>query len=289
GDGPESETGEGEGETAGTGDGEGGGTPTETDAPDGTSGGGDNYFSSPDFRSYASVVTTDPTTGDSVATFIGQVKTQVGNVLTTRADGCHDALTYSWRQPNVGGLMTALRGLTETSGKALSEVYATHGNLRSDINRKFDDMYDWTLSAPSTVAYNRRAALQALDGDVKGAALNELRASINYSNEDGRIRQIMQSLTPAQLRQFSDSELNEIAADLDGEMLERFNALRNGDGGLERAITLRDEINSANMRYGDQRGRDIQAAIATARTTSRLAIEGDPEREMADIFQLEKP
>ncbi|MCJ2186507.1 hypothetical protein [Novosphingobium beihaiensis] len=277
----------------GTGDSQAGGNgegdaPQQTQAPDGTSGQGDNYVSSPDFRRYAGQVKTDPAEGNAVAAFITKVQTQVGKVLTTRQDGCHDALTYSWRKPDVNGLMRSLRGLTPTSGKALEEVYE-HGSLRSDINSKFDDMYNWTLSAPSTVRYNRNAALQALNGNVGGAALNELRASINYSNEDSRIREIMQSLTPAQLRNLPDSELDAIAADLDGENLERFNALRRGDGGMERAITLRNDINSANARYGTQRGRDIQEAIAKARTTGGLAIEGDPNRAMADIFGLEHP
>src|SRR5690606_160686 len=153
--------------------------------------------------------------------------TQVSDTLTNRQDQARDALNYSWRQPNVTGLMAALTGLTPTSGKALEEVYR-HGNLRNRINAKFDDMYDWTLSAPSTVSLNRRAALDALDGDPAGAALNGLRASINYGNEDGRIRGILQNLTAAQLAKIPASELDAIAADLDGENLERFNALRRG-------------------------------------------------------------
>ncbi len=276
---------EGPGEEDGAGEAE---AETETEAPDGTSGEGDNYFSSPDFRTYANDVTADPTKADSTGAFVERVKTQVSNTLTTRTNDCWTALDYSWRQPNIPGLMAALTGLTPTSGKALEERYGG-GNLRRGINVKFDHMYTRTLAGTDTIEWNRNAALDALDGDPAGAALNGLRASINYTNEDGRIRGILQNLTAAQLAQIPDSELDEIAADLDGENLERFNALRRGDGGMERAITLRDAINSANMRHGIDRGRAIQEAVANARNSGGARFEGDPNHAMADIFSLEHP
>lgn len=277
---------EGTGEEQGTGEGDG--ADTETEAPDGTSGEGDNYFSSVDFRTYANEVTADPTKGDSTGAFLERVKTSVSDTLTTRTNDSWKALDYSWRQPNVTGLMAALTGLTPTSGKALEERYGG-GNLRRGINIKFDHMYTRTLAGTDTIEWNRSAALDALDGDPAGAALNGLKASINYTNEDGRIRGILQNLTAPQLASIPKSELDAIAADLDGENLERFNALRHGDGGMERAITLRDEITSATMRQGIDRGRATQEAVAKARTTGGMPIEGDPNRVMANIFRLEHP
>src|SRR5690606_21679370 len=120
-------------EEEGTGEAEGGGAATETGAPNGTSGEGDNYISSPDFRTYANEVTADPSTAHSTDAFVERVKTQVSDTLTNRQDQARDALNYSWRQPNVTGLMAALTGLTPASGKALEEVYR-HGNLRNRIN-----------------------------------------------------------------------------------------------------------------------------------------------------------
>jgi hypothetical protein len=164
-----------------------------------------------------------------------------------------------------------------------------HGDLRSQILQKYTDQAHRTFAASSTIQFNYNAAINLLNGDAAGGALEELRASINYSNEDSRIITVMQNLTPAQLAQIPDSELDKIAADLDGEMLERFNALRRGDGGMERAITLRNSINDANTRYGTERGRKLQEAVATARNAGGVPIEGDPNRAMADIFHLEHP
>jgi hypothetical protein len=267
--------------------GPGAGSGTEAPAPDGTGGGGNDYMSSTAFRTYAGTVAANPAQAEGVLAFKARLNRTIPAELLHRANECHTALDH-WRQPDTDKLMAALRGLTSTSGRALEETYR-HGDLRSQILQKYTDQAHRTFAASSTIQFNYNAAINLLNGDAAGGALEELRASINYSNEDSRIITVMQNLTPAQLAQIPDSELDKIAADLDGEMLERFNALRRGDGGMERAITLRNSINDANTRYGTERGRKLQEAVATARNAGGVPIEGDPNRAMADIFHLEHP
>jgi hypothetical protein len=271
-------------ETGGTG--EGGGA--QTDAPSATGGPSANsYMSSTDFQTYANRVADDPTQAEGVAAFKARLNTTIPAELLRRANECHTALDH-WRQPDTNKLMGALRGLTATSGHAVEESYS-YGDLRSAILQKYTDAVHRTLASTDTIQFNYNAAINLLNGNAAGGALEELRASINYSNEDSRIIEVMQNLTQAQMAQIPAAELDKIAADLDGEMLERFNALRRGDGGMERAITLRDSINDANMHYGTERGRKLQEALATARNAGGVPIEGDPHRQMADIFHLEHP
>jgi hypothetical protein len=276
-----------------TGTGTGGGaTPTTTPAPTATTGPGGNYMSSVEFRTYCDLVTGNPREATGTKAFIAKVNTNVNRTLGDRAGQAGTALSYSWRQPDTPGLMRALRGLTATSGAALEQTFTNggKGDLRGKINEKYDDMVKYTLASLDTIRWNRQAALDALSGDVRGAAMNELRASFNYSNEDSRIREIMGTLTPAQMASLPGKELDELATQLDGEDLARFNAMRyQHSGGTDRAVALREGLDRATAQEGDARARTAQTALAEAYGTRGLNIEGPADREMANIFDLEHP
>lgn len=266
-----------------------GGT-TTTAAPNASPSPGGNYMSSVEFRRDCDTIVGDPKLAPGTAAFITRVNSSVQAELLSRANGAYTALDH-WRGPDPSALMDALRGLSAASGAAASAVYAlSHGSLVDRINTKFDDAKEWTFSDPDTIEWNRNAALGALSGDITGAAMNELRASFNWSNEDARIRTIMGSLTPAQMAALPASELDQLATQLDGDDLARFNAMRNQhSGGTDRAVVLRDAIDRANRSEGDARGRAISEAVRQARNSPELAIEGPADRQLADVFHLEHP
>jgi len=264
---------------------------TQTQPPPASSRPGDNYLSSVDFRAYCTDVAADPKQASGTKGFIADVNKKVAKELWDRAHNAHSGLDH-WRQPDTPALMAALRGLTAAAGAALEQEYSLDrlGELRARINEKYDDAYLYTLAAPSTIEWNRRGALDALNGDVTGAAMNELRAAFNYSNEDTRIRDIMSHLTPAQMDALPAKELDELAKQLDGEDLARFNAMRQGHSrGIDRAAILADAVDAANRKEGDERGRALQGAFSTAYTAPELAIEGPADQQAADIFGLEEP
>ncbi len=191
-------------------------------------------------------------------------------------------------------LMGALRSITAIQGTAIKELY------KKDRPRGIDFDISYMIrrkswSAGSTDRANIKAAQAALNGNVPGAAMAELTAAFNYSNNNQRIREVMESLTPQQMIAFNEkygSKLDELQKQLDGRELKEFMALRNvkeGGADVASALNLKYELDKHNRKQGTKRGFAKGEAVKKASLNAYdRAIHGDKERKgPADIFKLE--
>lgn len=230
-------------------------------------------------------------TAPRTASFIASVAERVPEILGQRATNAHTALMATGETDN-DKLMGALRGLTQLEGRALTEVYYNmfRRDLASEIRKH---AFDSWVTAPSTDRFNRDAALDALEGRAAAAALNELQAAFNYSNETNRIFQIMQSLTRDQMAELVANhrgELESLMTQLSTSDQARFRSFMDDNGLRARSTMLRTEIDGINRRNGWSNRRDARTyalgdAFATAETGPGWNIEGAADR--VDTFGLE--
>ena len=162
------------------------------------------------------------------------------------------------------------------------------------------------LSAKSTDTYNINAAINYLNGNNVEGALNELKAAVNYSNEEARVEAIQRSLTPAQwaeLNALHGEEIKDIRNDLDGVDQEVFDALASeGDAYLASLDKKPAEVKVGEgaakadaLRLRERMGRDIKGhrgdkgADAAADTLSGAARgAGDDVLSGKDALDLDE-
>lgn len=264
------------------------GTGTTGDA--GGSQGGGQRESPNQFADRCDRIIADPTAADEVAAFFAQAAQRVPQGLADKIKQINNALGHLF-SPDTNTLMGALRGLTAIQGGAIRALYSnSHGG------RSLDDAirmgYLNAFSMPSTIEANTQAAIDALNGNATGAAMSELRAAFNFSNEDQRIRDILLALTPLQLaalKRDHGAELDELATQLDGEDRRIFDQLMAGNAAYADASTLRHDIDTINEdEEGEERGDKLANRIDRASHESH-ALAGDPARYSADLFGLEDP
>ena len=211
-------------------------------------------------------------TDDGIAELIATAGKQVPPIINSKVGALNSALV-AFSTP-IEPVMAALRNITALQGKAISDVYRDHykrsleAHLRSELWK--------TFSADSTNRYNIDAAINYLHGNHVAAALSEMKAAVNYSNDEGRVERIQRSLTPAeldQLRREHPDELKDIIEDLGGtdrkvsEALNRIKPVdpRSPDAatqekanlealGVANAYGLKEQIDRSREKRGEEGG-----------------------------------
>ena len=118
----------------------------------------------------------------------------------------------------IEGVMAELRAITQLQGAAITETYNTRhspDNLVNDLNSELRKV----MSAGSTDDANVAAALAYLQGKHKEGALQEMKAAVNYSNDEGRVERVQRMLTPTELEELNaehPDEMEDIVGDLGG-------------------------------------------------------------------------
>ncbi len=203
-----------------------------------------------------------------------------------------------------------LRGTTQIQGRE----YRAHPKLargRGLDERIRRNLWDgWAM--PSTIRANIRSAISALDGKKGDAALNELRASFHWSDQNQRAQDALLALSVAELAELRKNhgpELLAMARELSGADRKKFEALIGYDSeGKElpleqaaaayNAIKLEEAMKSARDTEGEKGWDKTGEALAQAsRTAGASALSGndDPfglesgaEREKQDLDQWKK-
>ncbi len=141
---------------------------------------------------------------------------------------------------NTEGVLSALRSITQRQGAAIKEDFqATYGQPIEPFIR-----YNMpkTFSTYTTNKNNVDAAINYLNGNAVEGALNELKAAVNWSNENARVEAVARSLTPAQwaaLKEKHPEDVKDIREDLDTVNQDIFKALETeGDIAAGKAQSL---------------------------------------------------
>jgi hypothetical protein len=168
-----------------------------------------------------------------------------------------------------GGVTGALRGLTAAQGYAMRyewEVERGNGSLELTLLYALDE---------GTDDYN--AAMSYLNGNTALGAKYELEASMHwYNDEEDRIKAVMRSLTPEQLKELhkldgwaeTKEDVREALDETDLD-INVFDALDAGDHFLAQAFEEKDAIDSARKSGNEDALNERLAA---------LSIKPDPEQ-----------
>ena len=236
------------------------------------------------FVARAKAIAEKADTDSGIAELLATARKQVPPIIIAKADGIHSALVAF--STHVETVMGHLRNITAIQGSAITQVYERYGrNLESHLRSEL-----WkTFSADSTNRYNIDAAINYLHGNHVAAALSEMKAAVNYSNDEGRVERIQRSLTPAELDQLKTGhteELAEIIDDLGGtdrkvsEALNRIKPVdpRSPDAakvekenlqalGEANAYHLKGEIDKSRGKRGEEGGDATADMLAGKRQT----------------------
>jgi hypothetical protein len=201
----------------------------------------------------------------------------VSDNVKTRAEGLHNSLSAS----DVGTTFTYLRGLTHKRGRAIEDSYdQIGGDLRSDIDSGLRKVF----STEYTDDTNVKAALADLDGNAVEGARLEMEVAIHLWNDNERVQLAARSLTPEQMRQLDASAaghvtLESVHDDLNDATQEIFDQLRAGHTERADAIVLRNEIDEARKKEGQEgadRTADVIAAASRGPAPSDALSGADP-------------
>lgn len=254
-----------------------------------------NMRSPLDFADYCRGIARNPMTAPHVSGFVGMLTGAIAGKIRKQSDACRAALD-AWGETDNGTMMReALRGLTRQQGRALSEHYRqnNHRELADDIRAH---AHDSVATAWETDNYNANAALAALAGNATEAAINELRAAFNYSNEVPRIMEVMRSLTEAQRSAMVGdervhAEMLRLMEQLDPAEQTEFRLLMEGNTTRVRSMALRSQIDEANRshswggREADARGEALGSVFTEFENRREWTLENGDDR--ADIYELE--
>jgi hypothetical protein len=204
-----------------------------------------------------------------IAELVTAVDSKVSDDVERRAFNLHNRLAAS----DVSGTFVWLRGLTRLRGRAVETRYDAEGeDLRSDIRSGLTKL----LSSHYTDEMNIASALAYLDGNAAEGARLEMQLAIHLWNDNERVKLAARGLTREQMQQLESTEagratLDDVHGDLNEATQEVFDALRAGDTDRADAIELRQRIDSAREKAG-QEGADRTAdAIAEA---SQAGVQG---------------
>ncbi|VAW06087.1 hypothetical protein MNBD_ALPHA04-1794, partial [hydrothermal vent metagenome] len=245
------------------------------------------------FVDYCKKVAGNGKEAEQIAGLESKARTSVEPELKNRASAAVSSFE-TFTSVDITKLMGALRSITAIQGAAIKELYKDDRPRGIDFDISFlIKRKSW--SAGSTDRANVEAAQAALNGNVPNAAMAELTAAFNYSNNNQRIKEVMESLTPQQMIEFNakyGSKLDELQKQLDGKERKEFEALRNVEkGGADKAsaLNLKYELDKHNRKQGTKRGFAKGEAVKKASLNAYdRAIHGDKERKgPADIFKLE--
>jgi hypothetical protein len=267
-------------------EGKGGGNSSDTkDAPPATPkrGEGPGAAEAPaKFVPRADQTAQDPQKNDKgVAGFLTKVRVEIENMITKKAGTIHGHLTAA--STPVESVLAELRGITAKQGAALVYQYLKnhHRHLRSHLNSELRKI----MSTGATDDANVRAAMNYLNGNHVEGARQEMKAAVNWSNDEGRVERVQRMLTPAELGQLNDKykdEMEEIVSDLGGNEEKAARALNQIKGeqkgetkdqrerreemnirqlGIANAYGLQHDIDQAREKRGEAGGDKTAEAV----------------------------
>jgi DNA/RNA non-specific endonuclease len=238
------------------------------------------------FQVRAGKIATEAESDEAIAAFLKTTREAVRKAVVDKAAALYNQLINK-SSTSIEAVMEQLRSITGRMGKAVTREYRDthHRSLRSDLKFELRKL----MSAGSTDDANVAAALAYLDGNHVAGALQEMKAAVNYSNDEGRVEKVQRSLTPAELGQLNEKypdQVKEIVADLDGHEQRAAEALNTIEGekegetpaererrekanvdalGLANAFQLKKVIDQSREKRGEEGGDATAEMLAQQR------------------------
>lgn len=220
-----------------------------------------------EFIGMVSKVAADPKTDTQIADLKTKADVDVPKLIETKATAIWDNI--SELGTNVEGVLSALRSITARQGAAIKVRFRTKYGGR-DVETYIRFGLPKMLSADSTNSLNVEAAINYLNGNNIAGALADLKAAVNYSNEEARVEKIQRSLSPADwgtLKALHGGDIKDVRDDLDGVDQQVFDSLSSESGFAAQgkalnALGFKDEqtgkgVAKANaLRLREKMGRD---------------------------------
>lgn len=228
-----------------------------------------------DFAATTAKGKADPRTDPLIAEFIQSMMKRVDDDLTKRANRLSGLMRGD---AAVDAVMVELRRLTANCGAVVRQKFDPAGQLDALLA---DKLRKWT-STSGTDDANVNAAIAHLNGDEAAAAVEELKAAVNWSNDDARIAAVQESLSQANIAKLQalgrDKELDAIAGDLDDIDKQIFDLRRKGDPDSQaaaNALNVKRDIDKASRLEGDERrNKTLIGVEAAAREAGTDALSG---------------
>ena len=168
-----------------------------------------------DFIVRAKGIADKPTTDVGVSSYMSTARETIREKVVGKSGRLKTALT-AFSTP-IEPVMAELRAITGLQGSAITDFY--DNTFSRDLVRDLMFELRKTFSADSTNNYNISAALNYLAGKHKEGALQEMKAAVNYSNDEGRVERVQRQLTPTELEELNrdhPEEMEDIVSDLGG-------------------------------------------------------------------------
>jgi len=243
---------------------------------------------SKDYQADSAKVAADAKKDELIAEFITKAGKAVEDSVRSRTNKLR--LELGKYSVDVEPVMAALRGLTPKSGPAVSEAYGEAALLAAieDKLRKY-------FSTGGTDDANVNAAKAHLAGDEAAAGLEELKAAVNWINDDARVETVQRGMSPADLAKLNAmgkaGEMDAIEGDLDGNNARVFALLRKGDEtsvAEANAIRGKEAIDKAREERGDKGGdATFQAMVDAAGKAGNDRLSGKENYDIGDTLGQE--
>lgn len=234
--------------------------------------GGDDLSNPDGIAAYAAKVAKKPTDEHRFAQFQATAKS---NVQTRMDDKLKTVISgLDGISANRDMVLGAIRGITPIQAGDIKSAYKPPP-LTDAIRKKF--RRGW--SAPATKRNDRDAALSALNGDPKAAAISELRAAFNLQDDNKKAFAALLAISPDALAGMDDEQKKELiamAGEMDGLDREKFQALIDGKVAKYNALamreTMKDKRNVTGAKGWTETGKALEGFEKDAGT---LALSGN--------------
>ncbi|WP_159939019.1 hypothetical protein, partial [Caballeronia arationis] len=176
------------------------------------------------FCKKGSAVGQHPAGDDKIRDLIDQAVRQVPAKMAEKAAAIWDGANAT--HSDVERVMSALRSITAKQGAAIKALFLDRHHVSAETYLEFN--LPKLLSTDETNQFNVDAAEAYLNGKDLDGALKELKAAVNWTNEEARVEAVQRSLTPArwaELRELHGADLADVRDDLDGVDKQVFKAL----------------------------------------------------------------
>jgi hypothetical protein len=217
----------------------------------------------------------DVTKDQLVGQLIANATAHVPKQMRDKAGEIKSGLTPFF--PDRQKVLNALHGATKTQGTDFKNYWDGEDPLVDTIDTKFNR----GMSDKATKDADKAAALAALEGDAKAAAIQELRAAFNLWDDEQKAYDALLALSPEALADMSPeqkAELEQMCDDLGGVNKEKFRALLDDKVAKYNALTIRDDIKAKRRAEGEEGWTGVGDALDTYSTTAgQSALSGNKD------------
>ncbi len=229
-----------------------------------------------------------------------QIGGTVANDVVRRSTGLSDQMSLLGQNPKA--TLALLRGMSALRGAAVSKHYeVTYGkDLRDDIWHYMN--WGNFASGVGTRLYSRQAALDYLDGRRAAGALNEMRAAVEFWNDEDQVFDALGALRPEDLpalRGFvqSDEILASVSNDLSESGKQAFDLVTSATEenaaeafaaarGIRMTPVIQEKLEVGPERGADQAFDEMQRVGRLVGTTT---LEGRNEFGLDENFEHQDP